>query len=201
LLTIFTVAALPAVGQTPDLTGEIEWTARGRLYAESSASHRVVRQLNQSVNYDGIAHPEETVGEALCQLAKIYDWNLTVFEDEFAAEGVKDVLNIKVGTIPKMQGVPLDRVLRAILARIPSPADAVYLVRRDGIEVTTRKALKKEGNARLQRLLDSVKSHTFPTYEDLLHEKEITVVEEFACFLAYSVNWTNAWTRRPLSAD
>jgi hypothetical protein len=61
-------------------------------------------------------------------------------------EGNNDVAKTEVAnpTIPAMKNVRLATVLRKVLARVPSTSGATFLVRRDGIEITTNQFVAAE---------------------------------------------------------
>ena len=79
--------------------------------------------------------------ELLQDLAKRYDLTFVVMEEAFKAEGVENVRDAKPNlTATKVEGLSLHRFLTAALRSV----DAVYLVRADHIEVTTKAAARKE---------------------------------------------------------
>jgi hypothetical protein len=95
--------------------------------------------------FPGIDDPQTTLGEALDFVGRLYDMRLDVNEEAFRAEQVDDVRKRPVGAaLPKMASVSPDRVLRKILGRLPAETGAVYLVRPDHLEVTTRRAQQVE---------------------------------------------------------
>src|SRR5262245_46563017 len=80
-------------------------------------------KLAKRVKFDGFDDPRMTLSEALDKLAEKYDLSFEVNESVFDAIGVKDVLSRAIldeRPIPKMTNVRVDKILRAVLARIPS---------------------------------------------------------------------------------
>jgi hypothetical protein len=104
----------------------------------------VAQKMFKPIKFNGFDDPKTTLQEALDSLSNAYDVNFDVIEEVFNNEGLKDILAFPIAEkpIPKMNNVRLDRVLRKILSRIP--VSATYLVRRDGIEITTVTAQKDE---------------------------------------------------------
>jgi hypothetical protein len=90
--------------------------------------------------FAGLRDPETTLGEALTFIGNSYGVALDVNESAFRDDQVDDVLKKPVGTLPKMADASLDRVLRKLLARLPVPSGATYMVRADHVELTTRRA-------------------------------------------------------------
>jgi hypothetical protein len=103
----------------------------------------VAQKLFQPVKLNGFDDPKTTLQEALDHLADKYDIHFDINEEAFKAEGLNDVEKVPIAEkpIPKMNNVRLDRVLRRVLARVPL---ATYLVRRDGIEITTMTSQQHE---------------------------------------------------------
>ncbi len=85
-----------------------------------------------------------TLSEALETLKKIFKVRFTINEKAFAYEDVstKALLDSPItaeGPIAAAENTRLDTALEGILARCPSSSGATFLVRRDSIEITTRK--------------------------------------------------------------
>lgn len=96
--------------------------------------------------FEGFVDPKTTLREALAHLGEVYDVTIEVNEEAFKDEGLAEVLAAPVAEkpVPKMAGASLDRVLRKVLARLPVPSGAAYMVRADHVEVTTRRAQVNE---------------------------------------------------------
>lgn len=86
------------------------------------------------------------MSEVLEQLTKKLDVPFEVNEVAFKYEGIQDVGKGEIANpvIPPMKNFRLATVLRKILARVPSPSGATFLVRRDVIEITTNQFANAE---------------------------------------------------------
>jgi hypothetical protein len=118
----------------------VAWLAPAAEAKEPNPIVQLAKKLAQPVDYPGIeADPKMTLEEALDKLADAYGVKFDVNEAAFKAEMVEDVLAKPVAEkpVPKMTNVSLDKVVRKILARIPSTSGVTYVIRRDGIEITT----------------------------------------------------------------
>lgn len=114
--------------------------------APPERTDELIAALNKTVKFPGIEDPKATLIEALDQLAKMYDLSFNVNERAFRFEMVPDVLKTEVAQpnpIGPMNATPAE-VLRKVLARIPAPSGATFLVRKDAIEITTGDALREE---------------------------------------------------------
>jgi hypothetical protein len=121
-------------------------TAAGAEAAPPERADELIDALNKTVEFPGIEDPKATLIEALDQLAKMYDLSFDVNERAFKFEMVPDVLKTEIAQpnpIPAMNATPAV-VLRKVLARIPVPSGATFLIRRDAIEITTDQALREE---------------------------------------------------------
>jgi hypothetical protein len=100
--------------------------------------------MTRPVTYEGLDDPKAKLSEVLDELAKQYDVTFNVNERAFEAEGLKDVLNTPVVTdgkpLPKLKNVAFAKVVQKILTRVPVKSGAIYLVKTDSIEITTRRA-------------------------------------------------------------
>ena len=124
----------------------LSWSAPAPR-AEEARRGPLASRLTSRVEFPGFeADPKFTLAEALLNLEKHYDLTFEVNEAAFKAEGVDDVKAVPVAErgIPKMTDVRLDTVLRKVLARVPAQSGATYLVRADGIEITTGARLAQE---------------------------------------------------------
>ena len=102
--------------------------------------------LNKAVKIAGFEDPKTTLVELLDQLSKRFDLTFDVDEKAFKLEMLPDVLKTEVvqqNPIPEMNAT-LGMVLKKVLARIPVPSGATYVIRREAIEITTVEALRKE---------------------------------------------------------
>jgi hypothetical protein len=123
-------------------------TAGGARAAQEQPERadELIDALNRAVKFPGFEDPKTTLIEALDQLAKMYDLSFDVNERAFKFEMVPDVLKTEVALpdpIPPMNATPA-HALRKVLARIPVPSGATFLVRQDTVEITTGQALRDE---------------------------------------------------------
>ena len=102
--------------------------------------------LARVVKFSGFDDPKTTRVEALDNLAKRYDLSFDVNEAAFKFEMLPEVLKTEIAQpnpIPEMNAT-LGAALKKVLARVPVPSGATYVIRRDTIEITTVEALRKE---------------------------------------------------------
>jgi hypothetical protein len=106
---------------------------------------RELRQLmTRIVSYDGLDDPKAKLSEILDEFATQYDITFLVDEKAFANDGVDKVLDLPVikdgKCLPKMKNVCFHRILQMVLARVPNKSGAIFLIKADTIEITTRRA-------------------------------------------------------------
>jgi RNA polymerase sigma factor (sigma-70 family) len=104
-------------------------------------------KLNQPLAFPGLDDPKTTLAEALAGLgdraAITFEINHKAFQAEELAQADQFPI-VEQKPIPKMEA-SLATILRLILARVPSPSGAVYLLRPDNVvEVTTGAAVRAE---------------------------------------------------------
>jgi hypothetical protein len=105
-------------------------------------------KLAEPIFFQGIDDAKATLADALFDyLAKRYGLTFEVNEKAFKDDKIEGgVLKAEIAVpnpIPPVNG-SLATVLKKILARVPSESPAVYVIRRDHIEVTTLKAVRAE---------------------------------------------------------
>jgi hypothetical protein len=107
--------------------------------AKPAKTESLAAKLQRPVKFAGFDDVKTTLRDALDVLSKTHGIDIEVNEKAFKAEGINDVLETQIAEKPiaKREKIRLDRLLRTILARIPIPSGATFLVRGDGIEVTT----------------------------------------------------------------
>jgi len=129
----------PAKGQPNKSPEPIRATAK-----KDAGSALVLGKLSRPAKFVGFDDPKTTFQDAVDHLAARYDVHIDVDETLFRSEMVADVMSLSIAekALPAMKEVSLDRVLRKVLARLPVPA--TYLIRRDGIEITTVRAQRVE---------------------------------------------------------
>jgi RNA polymerase sigma factor (sigma-70 family) len=110
--------------------------------------------LRKKVEFHGYDDPKLTLLEVLENLEKLYGVTFDVNEKAFKYEMLNDVVKTEVvnPAIPGMKNVTLARLLDKILARIPVPSGALFLIRKDHIEITTGQAVKCEVGLRKRHL-------------------------------------------------
>jgi RNA polymerase sigma factor (sigma-70 family) len=104
-------------------------------------------QLTKPLNFDGIDDPRITLQDALDKLGDRFHINFEINEGAFGLDNLKDVGRTPIAEgkpIPPMRNTTLATLLRIILARVPSPSGAVYILRPDSVEITTTAALYPE---------------------------------------------------------
>lgn len=119
----------------------IAWAAPPRVQASPA------EVLSQPVNFPGASHHMETLATVLEALGKQAGVLFYVNDRAFKFENVMDVQGTQIADprpVEPIQNTRLATVLRIILARVPAPSGATYLVRRDHIEITTGDAVRKE---------------------------------------------------------
>jgi hypothetical protein len=128
LLCLFAFATQSAA-RADDLAKAIELKAK-------------IGQVRDFVAFDD---PKMTLQEAIDHLAKKYDVNIDVNERAFLSEEVREVLRLPVAEqpIPALKGT-FAQILSRILARVPIPSGATYVIRGDRIEITTGKFVEQE---------------------------------------------------------
>jgi hypothetical protein len=122
----------------------LTWPAPGPR-AEEGKNEPLSARLTSRVSFPALENPT-TLQDALDALADRFGLTFEVNEAAFKAEMVEDVRSAAVADrpFPKMTNVRLDTVLRKILARVPAASGATYLLRADGIEITTGARLAQE---------------------------------------------------------
>jgi hypothetical protein len=106
--------------------------------------------LNKTVDFAGLDDPKTTLQEALEGIGKVHRITFSVNEKAFTgqkpntdARKNSNAMKTEVANPPiAPMRATLATVVRAILDRVEG--DATYLIRKDGIEVTTEKALRAE---------------------------------------------------------
>jgi hypothetical protein len=102
--------------------------------------------LTEAKKFKGFDDPKTTLQEALDALSKSQDVTIHINEKAFREEEVMGVQNTPIAdpnSIPEFTGT-LSVMLGKLLAKVPVPSGATFLVRDDAIEITTNKALRRE---------------------------------------------------------
>jgi RNA polymerase sigma factor (sigma-70 family) len=101
--------------------------------------------LKQPVGEIRFDDPKQTLGETLALLTDRYDFVFEVDEKAFTEEGLSDVMQFALFAqrpLPGLKNVTLSTALRLILDRLP--VHAVFVIRKDTIEITTVRAYRAE---------------------------------------------------------
>jgi hypothetical protein len=121
-------------------------TPKDKKTTKPEAKKALEAKLQRVVNFKGIDDPKTTLMEALDLLAHRYNLPLKINEKAFKFENVMDVGKTEIADPNPIavQRSTLETVLRNILARIPVPSGATFVVREGHVEVTTGDFAKKE---------------------------------------------------------
>jgi hypothetical protein len=134
-----------------------------------SRAEELSKALSKTVEFGGYDNIKTTLIEALDSLAKKHHVTFDVNERAFNVEKLTDVLVTEIANpnpIPEMK-TSLAKVLRKFLDRVPAKSGAVYLIRKDAIEITTTAAVREElGIAKDAPLL--------PLVWEVFQEREVT---------------------------
>jgi hypothetical protein len=132
-------------------------------------------QLTKPLNFDGIDDPSVTLQYALDKLGDRFHINFEINEGAFGLDNLKDVGRTPIAEgkpIPPMRNTSLATLLRIILARVPSPSGAVYILRPDSVEITTTTALYPELG--IARNIVSAAPPVIPLVWDVFEETQIS---------------------------
>jgi len=97
----------------------------------------VIDRLAKRIDFPGFDDPEEKLDTALDLLTRQSGLTFDVNETAFRNDMVEKPLDQRVGAVPKMKNVTVERVLRKMLARLQVSSGATFLVRRETVEITT----------------------------------------------------------------
>ncbi len=128
------------------LSGLFVW---GQGATESAPAPRTTKdepllaRLAATVKFSGLGEGV-VLEDALDQFAKAYDLTIDYDEQAFKAEGIDNVSELVLAGkgIKKRDKVRLDALLHRVLSRVGVPSGATYVLRRDGIEVTTKSSVR-----------------------------------------------------------
>jgi hypothetical protein len=112
----------------------------------AGAEAALIDGLARRIDFPGVDDPNATLREALDQLGKQSGLTFDVNEAAFREEMIDDIFSRPIGDrpIPKMRNVTVERALRKVLTRIPATSGSTFLVRREGVEITTGAAQAAE---------------------------------------------------------
>lgn len=112
-------------------------------------------KLMQPARFPGLEDPNSTLAEAFDSLSKKYNVAILVNERAFRLENVTNISSTKIAEIPiPAMETSLRTVLQTLLERveIADPnTEAVFVVRKDHIEITTSRFLRMELGFRNER--------------------------------------------------
>jgi hypothetical protein len=136
MLTVFSLAVLLAWSRAADPPAK----AAAKPAEPAKPGESSFAKLFRRVDFPGYDDPKMTLGEALDDLTNKYGLSSLLNEKSFHYENVMDVAKTPItaeNVLPPMKNVRVDTILRQLLARIPVPSGATFLVRRDRVEITT----------------------------------------------------------------
>ena len=140
LLTLLSLAVLLSWSRAADPPTKATEKTAEPAKSPAKPDNSVIAKLFRRVDFAGYDDPKLTLSEVLEDITKNYGLSFLVNEKSFRYENVADVAKTPVtaeNALPPMKNVQVDRILRQVLARIPVPSGATFLVRRDHIEITT----------------------------------------------------------------
>jgi hypothetical protein len=144
VLAVLSLSALPspASAQTHGKGGGIaslyDPSERPRMLRAAALTRA---RLARPVNFDGIANPKTSLGDALDLLQKRSGIPLDINIQAFKDEGVEDALSLPIGRrIPPLRGVPASTVLSIMLCRTPSRSGVTFYPRASAVEISTVRA-------------------------------------------------------------
>jgi RNA polymerase sigma factor (sigma-70 family) len=136
------LAAASDAPRTPEDTAApaiVSQLVRREVATEKPPTPLPVR-LRQIVDFIGMDDKNTTLQEGLDFICDRYDLAVEVNDVAFKAEGVDDVLSQGITRdkpLNKMKQVPLEVVVRRMLARVSCDSGAAFLLRRNTLEITT----------------------------------------------------------------
>ncbi len=131
----------------------VEWGQVARAQADKGVKKppalatnatQVRARLAKVWSFSGYDDPKTTLAESLDQLGRIHGLKFKINAAAFAGEGLKEVGSVEIvgaGPLPRLK-TTLDWVLRKVLARVPTPSGATYLVVGNTVEITTHANLQ-----------------------------------------------------------
>jgi RNA polymerase sigma factor (sigma-70 family) len=133
-------------GGAPDLGLDANPPVNKGGEAVTVAVPDVTDVLTRKADFQGLEDPQTTLQEALDILSQRYDVTFVIDEAAFKNEpdDVGDVAAAKIAvkSVRPLKNVSLATILRTILARVPSPSGATFVIGRDNtIEITTNAAV------------------------------------------------------------
>jgi hypothetical protein len=140
MFTLLSLAVLLAWGRAADPPAKATTKPPEPAKSQEKPGESLVAKLYRRVDFAGYDDPKMTLSEILEDLSKKYGLPFIFNETSFRYENVMDVPKTPItaeNQFPPMKNVRVDTILRQILARIPVPSGATFLMRRDRIEITT----------------------------------------------------------------
>lgn len=104
-------------------------------------------KLERPFDFGGMDDPKMTLSEALDQLEKRYSVPFVINQKAFVSENLVDVAKHEVANpnpLPSKRNTTLGQVLNMVLERIPSESGAMFVIRGNHVECTTRAAVRAE---------------------------------------------------------
>ncbi len=116
-------------------------------------------KLAKTFPFAGFDDPRTTLAEAIDLIQKRHDVVIEVNERAFRFDQVNEVLKTEIAAptpILPMPRATLGTVLKKVLARIPAPSGATFLIRRATIELTTGQFALAEKTTRVYPVAELV---------------------------------------------
>lgn len=104
----------------------------------------IADKLDQRLDFPGYDDPKYTLAEALELLTKRWGVPVDINSRAFPEVNVEKYQPFQDRPLPPSKNISLSRVLRKILDRLPSESPGIYVVRDEGIELTTADAFGNE---------------------------------------------------------
>lgn len=104
-------------------------------------------RIMQPINFSGVDDPKCTLAEFIHEYEKRYDVRMLVNRKAFAKENIVDVEKFEFANPHPVSARPrvnLRQVLNWVLERIPVESGAMYVIRSNYLEITTRAAVRAE---------------------------------------------------------
>jgi hypothetical protein len=108
------------------------------------------RKLARRVRFAGIDDPKANLGEALDLMKSQFELTLDVNKTAFSQDNSTNILKTDIAAdqpIEPMNDVPVEAVLKAIVKRISTTEEAVYVVHDRVIEITTAQQAARSRSA------------------------------------------------------
>lgn len=176
----------PAAGKPPGKAEE-------KAGPKAPRAEELMGWLASPIDYPGTDGPDPrlTLAEVLDQIAVA--WKVPIFLNEggFQVDGIEEAHKAAVAAkegLPKMTQMPASAVLKMLLSRVPAKSGAIFLLRKDRIEVTTWRAFLRELGPASPLVKDGDAQRPLPLVRLNVRESSLEkALEEIADASGYSV--------------